>query len=153
MADKMKKAVEEAKEQTAKVAEDVKEQTAKAVVKAKEQTAKVVEDVKEQTAPVVEKAKRRGRKAAEKTAETAAKAKDAVEKAAKKVVTGEVAPVVYVQYMGDEKKVEDLVDAAKAAFAVEHKGTRITDLKLYVKPEDRAAYYVVNEQFAGRVEF
>ena len=142
MADKMKKAVKEAKEQVLPVVE-----------KAKEQTAKVVEDVKEQTAPVVEKAKHRGRKAAEKTAETAAKAKDAVEKAAKKVVTGEVAPVVYVQYMGAEKKVEDLVDAAKAAFAVEHKGTRITDLKLYVKPEDRAAYYVVNEQFAGRVEF
>ena len=114
---------------------------------------KVAAEAKEQVLPVVEKAKRGTKKAAEMTAETAVKAKETVEKAAKKVVTGETAPVVYVQYMGEEEKVEDLVAAAKAAFAVEHPATKVEDLKLYIKPEERAAYYVVNEKFAGKVGF
>ncbi len=153
MARTKKQVVEEA----AKVVENVKEETVKAVEEAKEQVMPVVEkameELREQTKPVVEKAKRGSKKAAAKTAETAAKAKDAVEKAAKKAVTGEVAPVVYVQYMGEEEKVEDLVAAAKAAFAAEHTGTKVTDLRLYIKPEERAAYYVVNEKFAGKVDF
>jgi len=160
MAEKMKKTVEEAKKETAKVVEEVKEQVKPAVEKAKKETEKVVEEVKEQVKPAVEKAKKATRKTAEKAAEAtkkttekAAKAKAAVEKAAKKAVTGEAAPVVYVQFMGDEEKVEDLVAAAKAAFAAEHAMTKITDLRLYIKPEERAAYYVVNEKFAGKVDF
>lgn len=141
----------------AKVVEDVKTETVKKVEEVKEQVLPVVENavevVEEQAKPVVEKAKRGAKKAAEKTAEKAVKAKETVEKAAKKVVTGETAPVVYVQYMGEEEKVEDLVAAAKAAFAVEHPATKVEDLKLYIKPEERAAYYVVNEKFAGKVGF
>lgn len=153
MAGKVKKVAAEAKEQVLpvveKVVEEVKEQ-AKPVV---EKAVVAVEEVREQAKPVVEKAKRGTKKAAEMTAETAVKAKETVEKAAKKVVTGETAPVVYVQYMGEEEKVEDLVAAAKAAFAVEHPATKVEDLKLYIKPEERAAYYVVNEKFAGKVGF
>ena len=83
----------------------------------------------------------------------AAKATEKVKQAAVKAAGGEVAPVVYVQYQGEEEKVEDLVAAAKAAFAAEHSRTKVSDLKLYIKPEERAAYYVVNEKFAGRVDF
>ena len=124
-----------------------------AVEEAKKDASKVVDEIKEQAKPVVERAKRGTRKAAEKTAETAAKAKTAVEKAARKAVTGEITPVVYVQYMGEEEKVEDLVAAAKAAFSAEYAHTKVTDLRLYIKPEERAAYYVVNEKFAGKVDF
>ena len=119
------------------------------VAEVKDEAAKVVESAK----PVVEKAKagaKRGRKKAVKTVE---KAKTSVKRAAGKAVRGESAPVVYVQYQGAEEKVEDLVAAAKAAFAAEHSRTKVADLKLYIKPEERAAYYVVNEKFAGRVDF
>ena len=121
----------------------------KVVAEVKSEAAELVESAK----PAVEKAKagvKRGRKKAVKTVE---KAKTGVKRAADKAVRGETAPVVYVQYQGVEEKVEDLVAAAKAAFAVEHPRTRVADLKLYVKPEERAAYYVVNEKFAGRVDF
>ena len=74
-------------------------------------------------------------------------------KVADKAVKGETAPVVYVQYQGAEENIEDLVAAAKAAFAAEHSRTKVSELKLYIKPEERAAYYVVNEKFAGRVDF
>ena len=131
MADKMKKAVE-----------DVKAETVKAV-----------EEVKSEVEPTVEKAKKSAEKAVKATRKTAAKAAEKVKMAAAKTVGAEVSPVVYVQYQGEEEKIEDLVAAAKAAFAAEHAHTKVTDLKLYIKPEERATYYVVNEKFAGRVDF
>lgn len=113
----------------------------------KKEAVKAAEEVK----PVAEKAKAEVKK----TVKTAkAKAEKAVKKAAPKAeTTTEAAPVVYVQYMGAEENVEDLVASAKAAFAAEHSRTKVTDLKLYVKPEERAAYYVINEKFAGRIDF
>lgn len=128
---RMKKNLEELKQETEQVVED-----------AKAEAAKVVEEVK----PTVEKAVKATRK-------TAVKATEKVKKTAAKAVGAEVSPVVYVQYQGEEEKIEDLVAAAKASFAAEHARTKVTDLKLYIKPEERAAYYVVNEKFAGRVDF
>lgn len=132
---RMKKNLEELKQGTEQVMED-----------AKAEAAKVVEEVKAEVQPTVEKAVKATRK-------TAAKASEKVKKTAAKAVGAEVAPVVYVQYQGEEEKIEDLVAAAKAAFAAEHARTKVSDLKLYIKPEERAAYYVVNEKFAGRVDF
>ena len=131
MADKMKKAVEEVKAETAKA----------------------VEEVKAEVKPTVEKAKKSAEKAVKATRKTAVKATEKVKKTAAKAVGAEVSPLVYVQYQGEEEKIEDLVAAAKAAFAAEHSRTKVSDLKLYIKPEERAAYYVVNEKFAGRVDF
>ena len=132
---RMKNNLEELKQGTEQVMED-----------AKAEAAKVVEEVKAEVQPTVEKAVKATRK-------TAAKASEKVKKTAAKAVGAEVAPVVYVQYQGEEEKIEDLVAAAKAAFAAEHARTKVSDLKLYIKPEERAAYYVVNEKFAGRVDF
>ena len=132
---RMKKNLEELKQGTEQVMED-----------AKAEAAKVVEEVKAEVQPTVEKAVKATRK-------TAAKASEKVKKTAAKAVGAEVAPVVYVQYQGEEEKIEDLVAAAKASFAAEHARTKVSDLKLYIKPEERAAYYVVNEKFAGRVDF
>ena len=53
--------------------------------------------------------------------------------------------------MGSEAAVKDLVEAAKADFKASHKRTRIESLRLYVKPEDYTAYYVINDNFAGQV--
>ena len=131
---------------TKKTVQDVKKEAEKAVAEVKSEAAKVAK-------PAVEKAKagvKRGRKKAAKTVE---KAKTGVKRAASKAAGGEAAPVVYVQYQGDEEKVEDLVAAAKAAFAAEQSRTKVSDLKLYIKPEEGAAYYVVNGKFAGRVDF
>ena len=111
--------------------------------------AKAVDEVK----PVVEKATDGAKEAVKATRKRAVKATEKVKNAAARAVGGEATPVVYVQYQGEEEKVEDLVAAAKAAFAAEHGLTKVTDLKLYIKPEERAAYYVVNERFAGRVDF
>lgn len=62
-------------------------------------------------------------------------------------------PSVYVQYQGAEIEVGALLEAVKADFHSEKKRTRITDLKLYVKPEELTAYYVINEKFEGKVTY
>ena len=58
-----------------------------------------------------------------------------------------------MQFQGSEVELDALVEAAKADFRQEKKRTPITDLKLYVKPEERTAYYVVNEKFRGSISF
>ena len=131
-----------------KAVKDVQETAAKAVEEVKAETAKAVEGVK----PAVEKAKKSAEKAVKATRKTAVKATEKVKRTAAKAVGGDVMPVVYVQYQGEEK-IEDLVSAAKAAFAAEHARTKVADLKLYIKPEERAAYYVINEKFAGKIDF
>ncbi len=146
MADKMKQKVEEAKKEVAKTVESAKAEAAKAVETA-------VETAKPVVAKAKESAKKGARTARRKAVAAVEKTKTSVKRAAAKATAGETAPVVYVQYQGAEEKVEDLVAAAKAAFAAEHSRTKVSDLKLYIKPEERAAYYVVNEKFAGRVDF
>lgn len=137
-----KKTMQEVKKEAEKAAE-------KAMTEVKNEAAKVAESAK----PAVEKAKAGVKKGKKKAAKTVEKAKTSVKRVANKAVNGEAVPVVYVQYQGAEERVEDLVAAAKAAFAAEHSRTKVVDLKLYIKPEERAAYYVVNEKFAGRVDF
>ena len=106
----------------------------------------------EKLEPVEEKAeapKKRSRKPMskeQKQAMTKARA-EAAEKAAN------LKPSVYVQYQGSEIEVGTLLEAVKADFHSEKKRTRITDLKLYVKPEEQTAYYVINEKFEGKVTY
>ena len=62
-------------------------------------------------------------------------------------------PEVYVQYEGAEAVINDLVDAAIANFRKEKKRAKIIECKLYVKPEERAAYYVINGAHDGKIEY
>ena len=79
---------------------------------------------------------------------SAAKAREDAKKKAENLV-----PEVIIQYQDSEANVTSLIEAAKAGFRSVKKRTRITDLKLYIKPEERTAYYVVNESFDGKISF
>ena len=51
-------------------------------------------------------------------------------------------------------RMADLMDQAKAAYVAEgHRASGIKKLALYVKPEERKAYYVINEKATGSIEF
>ncbi len=91
--------------------------------------------------------KRGGRKPM--TAEEKAAAAKA--RAESKVKADSLKPTVIVQFQGAEVDLGTLVEAARADFRQVKKRTPITDLKLYVKPEERTAYYVVNEKHSGSV--
>ena len=60
-------------------------------------------------------------------------------------------PEVYVQYQDSEAEMFTLIEAIKDAFHQQKKRTLITELKIYVKPEERMAYYVVNGSFTGSI--
>lgn len=114
-----------------KAAVDAKVEEAKAAV-AKEETK---EAVKETAKPVKEKKPSRAAKKA------AAKEKE------------ELKPEVFVQYQGKEAIIADVVEKAKGEFvATGHRVSSIKSLQVYLKPEEFAAYYVINQKFAGRVD-
>lgn len=62
-------------------------------------------------------------------------------------------PVYIVQFQGSDVDLSDLAEAAKADFRKEKKRTPVTDLKLYVKPEEHTAYYVINEKYTGSISY
>lgn len=78
--------------------------------------------------------------------ETAAKAR-----AQEKEKAQNMCPEIFVQYQGGEISVDALTEAAKEAFHAEKKRTLVTSLRLYVKPEENAAYYVINGEHEGKI--
>lgn len=98
--------------------------------------------------------KETAKKVAEKTNEAVAELKKVVEKtAAKKPAKKEaVAPQIVVQYDGNESTVDAIVEKVTSEYVSEgHRASSIKDLKVYLKPEDGLAYYVINEKVAGSV--
>ena len=90
--------------------------------------------------------------AATQAAETVKVAAEQAAVKAKKVVE-DLKPEILVQFSGEEVDVMALAESAKAAFREEKKRAAIKSFRLYVKPEDRAAYYVINDSFEGKVDF
>ena len=92
-------------------------------------------------------------KAAEKTAEKPAAKKTTTRKPATRRTTkkSEVNTEVYVQFWGKEVYAKDVVASIKNIWTEEmgNKEEDITDLKVYIKPEDNGAHYVINNDITG----
>jgi CHASE3 domain sensor protein len=88
-------------------------------------------------------------KSAEKAAPKTAKTKTAAKttKTVKSAV--EITPTVkvFVEYQGKQMDMDAILKAVKAAA-----GKSVKTLEVYVKPEDGAAYYVVNGKDGGKAE-
>ena len=107
--------------------------------KAKKVEAKVEETV-EKVEETVEKIEEKVEETVEKVA---SKAKKAVRSAQKKV-TAALVPEVYVQWDNMEISMSDIIEKAKEDFKAEH-SDMILSCRVYVKPQDNAAYYVIND--------
>ena len=81
------------------------------------------------------------------------KAAAAKARAAEKEKADNLKPEFFMQFQGAETDLNALVEAAKTDFRAEKKRTLITDLKLYIKPEDHIAYYVINGKHEGKISF
>ena len=58
-----------------------------------------------------------------------------------------------LQFGGQEWNTAELVERAKAAYAAEgHRMSSIKTIRLYVKPEEQKAYYVINDKATGSIE-
>lgn len=60
---------------------------------------------------------------------------------------------LFVQYQGGEVNMAAIVEAVKEDFKTHNKRARIFSLNLYLKPEEHAAYYVINDSINGKVTF
>ena len=61
-----------------------------------------------------------------------------------------LAPELYVEFSGKQYNVTDIIDRAKADYRATHK-VGVQSCKVYVKPEEGAAYYVINK-VSGKLE-
>ena len=104
----------------------------KAVAKKAEPAVKAVgEKAKESQKLVGDKAREAGKAAGDKAKEAGREAVSAV------------TPMVYIQYGDKEIVCDELIERARADYKANNKGT-VRSVKLYVKPEENTAYYVIN---------
>lgn len=69
-----------------------------------------------------------------------------------KAAKAEIKTALYVQFAGNEVTEADIIDKVKAAYVAEgHKESAIKEINLYVKPEEYAVYYVINDKAIGKV--
>lgn len=119
---------------------------AEAVSEAVEPVVTAVKKAAKKTKSAAKTAGKRSRKAVEE----AAKAADIAVKATARPAP--MKPELYVQYDFNEFNISGLVDAAKAAFKAKHSRVAVKSCKIYVKPQERAAYYVINDDFTGKLD-
>lgn len=163
---KAEPAKETAKAEPAKAAaKTVKTESAKAIETKKDTTKKLetkagvlvdtpaAEEKKAATAKTAAK-KTTAKKAAAKTTaakKTAAKKTTATKKAAAK--KAEIKTEMYLQFSGKEYSQEEILQKVKDIWTYDlHQNVDdIKDVQLYLKPEESAAYYVVNGVESGKV--
>ena len=119
---------------------------------------KAVEAEKVQKAAEAEKVQEAVKvETAEKAAEKVEKKTEKAEKKTEKKTSAKPAQKVeevFLQFGGEEWNVAQLKQAAQDAYVAEgHRASTIKKLSVYVKPEERKAYYVVNDKITGSVEF
>ena len=101
----------------------------------------------------INKAKDLAQDALEKVSKDTTAKKTATKKAAAKK-KAEPTKSVILQFAGEDFKIDDIVEKAKDAFKAENKRKAVDDIKVYLKPEDKAAYYVVKSgesEYAGQI--
>ncbi len=154
------------KEETAAVVETKAEAAAEAEIKEEAKAEKKIEaaapvneeKAEEKAAPEPKKpAKKAGSKTAKTAKEVVEKAEKAVKNAAAKAVKKTVEPTtsVYVQFLGKEIVCKDVVSTIKQLWVSDmgKKEADLKDVKVYIKPEDNGAYYVLNGDITGFLSF
>ena len=142
---------------TAKTA-SVSETPAKSVVTASEEKAVQAETPKTDDAKAsvetkaAEKTTTRKTAAAKKTT-TRTTTKTTAAKTTRKTAAKKAEPVteVYVQYWGKEIHTSEVADRIKKIWTEDmgKKASELKDLKIYIKPEDNGAHYVINGDVTG----
>lgn len=136
----------------------VSETPAKSVVTASEEKAVKAETPKTDDAKAsvetkaAEKTTTRKTAAAKKTT-TRTTAKTTAAKTTRKTAAKKAEPVteVYVQYWGKEIHTSEVADRIKKIWTEDmgKKASELKDLKIYIKPEDNGAHYVINGDVTG----
>lgn len=141
------KVTEKAPEVKAEVKTEVK---AEAETKIAEKVNEVAEKAAEIAVEKTAETKTAVKAAAKKTAEKVGTAKKTA--AAKKAEKAPLIPEIKIQFAGNEADEDEIVNAIKNKYVSEgHRASAIKSLQIYLKPEENAAYYVINQKSKGMV--
>lgn len=114
-------------------------------VKVEEKVEPAKVEIKEETSAKATKTT----KSAAKTTKTATKATKTTKTAS---VKEEVKAEVIVEYAGTQVSIEKVIEDVKKTFVAEGNTEEIKSVKVYLKPEEHAAYYVINDSIEGRMD-
>lgn len=135
--------------ETAAASDPVKTEALVKAEKPVEKTAEKTVEAKAEDSVKAEPAKKAAAK--KETAKKEAVKKPAAKRAAKTEKPA-VTQNIYVQFAGNEILTSDLVAKVTENWvALGHRASSIKSLDLYVKPEDMAAYYVINGKESGKI--
>ena len=122
----------------------------KTEVKPEETAAEVVKETAKEVAKEAAAVKETAQKAVKKAAATTKKA--AAKKTAEKAV---LQPEVFLQFDDNgshEASISEIVEKVKALYVAEgHRESSIKSLRVYMKPQEWKAYYVINNKIAGEL--
>ena len=135
---------------TVKTASEVKPAAAKPI---EEKTAEEKSDEEKTTAVKSEEPAKKTAAKKTTTRKTAAAKKTTTRTTAKTTAAKKAEPVteVYVQYWGKEIHTSEVADRIKKIWTEDmgKKASELKDLKIYIKPEDNGAHYVINGDVTG----
>lgn len=145
-----KAAAAKATEKAAQVAETAAKTTEAAAENA-------AQTAKEAKAVVEEKVAKRAEEVKEEAIKAEKKAVAAVKEAVKNAPAKKAAvkETVYLQYAGKEIDTDALKARVKEIWTndMQKKAADMKSVVLYLKPEDNAAYYVINDEVSGKIDF
>ena len=129
--------------------ETAAKETAKKAVK---KVAETAEKAVKATAETAEKAVKATAKAADKAVKKTAAKKTAAKKSTAK--KAELKTEMFLQFAGKEYTEKEILQKVKEIWTknLKRKVGEMKDVKIYLKPEESAAYYVVNGDTTGRVD-
>lgn len=158
-----KKTSSTTKAETATVKAEKKETAAAKAIETKKDTTKKLEtkaavlvDTPEvQAEEVKETVKKAAKKVAAKAEDTAEKAVKTVKKAATKTTKkADLKTEFFLQFSGKEYTEKEILKKVKDVWTkdLKNKVGDMKDVKIYLKPEESAAYYVVNGDTTGKID-
>lgn len=152
-----KTAAAKATEKAAKVAETAAKTTEAAAENAAQTAKEAAQTAMEAKAAVEEKVAKRAEEVKEEAIKAEKKAVAAVKEAVKKAPAKKAAvkETVYLQYAGKEIDTDALKARVKEIWTndMQKKAADMKSVVLYLKPEDNAAYYVINDEVSGKIDF
>ena len=119
------------------------------IKKAKEKAKPAVKKAKEKVEPAVKKAKEKVEPAVKKARQ---KADPVIKEAAKQTSRLLAKTETYIQFGDIELNKNYISDMVRSDYEEREDSKTIKKLRIYIKPEERKAYYVVNDNSTGSID-
>lgn len=156
--EKLKTLVREAKEKATPYLRSARDKAEPYLQEAKEKGAPYLEEAKEKASPYMDGLKKKTEPAASLVRERAGKvtgrARRIGEELREKAQKAATKTDFFLQYRDFEIRIDDIEDKIRQKYVAEgHTAGEIRAMQVYIKPEDHAAYYVINHTDTGKLSF